>query len=126
MRTTTSPPQTLIPVPEPILPASHPARKAVSSTMYRTIYSKVVLQGQTPNLPVNLQDMTNALVQGWKDDGEWPPKETSVAVEGGRKKGKGGGEGEGDGGQGKRMEMMKGTLLGVGGEGDADGDVKVG
>ena len=25
-------------------------------------------------MPINLQDVVNALVAGWKKDGEWPPK----------------------------------------------------
>lgn len=34
----------------------------------------MVTQGITPAVPINLSDVVRALVQGWKDNGDWPPK----------------------------------------------------
>lgn len=64
----------LIPVAPPFLPASHPVRASINENLYPSIYSKVVVQGMTPTVPVNLADLTKAMVQGWKADGQWPPK----------------------------------------------------
>ena len=67
-------PTTLIPLPPPLVPATHPVREHISESTYPSIYTKVVLQSTTPTIPIGLPDMINALVQGWKNDGEWPPK----------------------------------------------------
>lgn len=66
--------------------------------MYPEIYNKIILQSRTPSVPINLLTLLRALVQGWKDDGEWPPKpgvlEKSFTTR--RKRGgSGGGGGEG-------------------------------
>ena len=54
--------------------------------MYTAIYSKVVVQGLTPTVPIPLSHMVAALVQGWKAEGNWPPKggipSTSIINEG--------------------------------------------
>ena len=34
----------------------------------------MVVQGVTPSIPINLKDVTRALVEGWKRDDAWPPK----------------------------------------------------
>ncbi|KAK8200471.1 hypothetical protein IWZ00DRAFT_535703 [Phyllosticta capitalensis] len=63
--------------PLPVAPrllAHNPIRDSITPRSYPDIYSKIVLQSQTPKVPINLRDMTTALVQGWKADGEWPPK----------------------------------------------------
>jgi hypothetical protein len=49
-------------------------RATITPSIYPSIYSKVVVQALTPTIPINLSDITKALVQGWKADGEWPPK----------------------------------------------------
>lgn len=67
-----SPP--LLPLPPPLLPLSNHIRASITPAGYPSIYSKVVVQGITPTVPINLSDMVGALVQGWKDDGEWPPQ----------------------------------------------------
>lgn len=67
-----SPP--LLPLPPPLLPPSNTIRASITPASYPSIYSKVVAQGQTPLVPINLSDMVGALVQGWKADGEWPPQ----------------------------------------------------
>ncbi|KAF2834606.1 hypothetical protein M501DRAFT_1009059 [Patellaria atrata CBS 101060] len=52
----------------------HAIAAQINPALYPEIYTKVVLSSRTPSVPINLADMTRALVQGWKDDGEWPPK----------------------------------------------------
>ena len=54
--------------------------------MYGQIYAKVILQSRTPSIPINLQTLVNAMVKGWKDDGEWPPKVGAPEPSIGRKK----------------------------------------
>ncbi|KAK8183858.1 hypothetical protein BC567DRAFT_156207 [Phyllosticta citribraziliensis] len=62
-----------LPIAPRILP-HNPIRDSITPRSYPDIYSKIVLQSQTPKVPINLKDMTTALVSGWKADGEWPPK----------------------------------------------------
>lgn len=69
-----SPSPSLLPLPPPILPPENPIRASITPAAYSSIYSKVVTQGLTPTVPVNLSDMVRVLVQGWKENGEWPPK----------------------------------------------------
>ncbi|KAJ5759523.1 hypothetical protein N7520_006679 [Penicillium odoratum] len=64
----------LIPVAPPFLSHENPIRATINSSIYPSIYSKVVVQGMTPTVPVNLAHLTKAMVQGWKADGQWPPK----------------------------------------------------
>ncbi|KAJ5173364.1 hypothetical protein N7492_005957 [Penicillium capsulatum] len=64
----------LVPVAPPFLSTSNPIRATINQNIYPSIYSKVVVQGMTPTVPVNLADLTKAMVQGWKSDGQWPPK----------------------------------------------------
>ncbi|KAK3110694.1 hypothetical protein LTR53_014757 [Teratosphaeriaceae sp. CCFEE 6253] len=72
----TSPADVMIPVCAPILP-DHPIRRRISPPMYHEIYSKIILQGRTPSVPINLGHLVSALIEGWKADGEWPPKSTA-------------------------------------------------
>ncbi|TVY87698.1 hypothetical protein LAWI1_G008426 [Lachnellula willkommii] len=65
---------TEIPIAPPILPPTTGMRKSITPDAYNTIYDKVVLQSLTPSCPINLKDVTRSCVQGWKRDGEWPPK----------------------------------------------------
>lgn len=64
----------LIPVAPPLLSPTNPIRSTITPSIYPSIYTKVVVQGMTPTVPVNLADLTNAMVQGWKSDGQWPSK----------------------------------------------------
>lgn len=73
-------PETLIPVVPSIIPLSNPVRASIDSSVYPSIYSKVVIQSLTPTIPINLADMTKCLVQGWKADGQWPPQGTAQDV----------------------------------------------
>ena len=67
-------PRTLVPVAPPILPPDHPIRATVQPATYPQIYSKIIIQGLAPTVPINLKDVVSSLVVGWKKDGEWPPK----------------------------------------------------
>ncbi|KAJ5826220.1 hypothetical protein N7474_003358 [Penicillium riverlandense] len=64
----------LLPVAPPFISPSNPIRAGINTSIYPSIYTKVVVQGMTPTVPVNLADLTKAMVQGWKTDGQWPPK----------------------------------------------------
>ena len=79
----------LLPVYPSLLPEDNLIRLSIKPAMYPAIYSKVVLQGLTPTVPVRLPEMLGVLVQGWKSEGNWPPKgaapTTSVIQEGGRR-----------------------------------------
>ncbi|KAE8393627.1 hypothetical protein BDV23DRAFT_148906 [Aspergillus alliaceus] len=63
-----------VPVVPSLISGSNPIRASITASMYPSIYSKVVVQGLTPTVPINLADVTKAMVQGWKSDGQWPPK----------------------------------------------------
>lgn len=67
-------PRTLVPVAPPILPPNHPIRATVQPATYPQIYSKIIIQGLAPTVPINLKDVVSSLVVGWKKDGEWPPR----------------------------------------------------
>ena len=61
----------LLPVPSRWLP-SHPARFAsCQEKNYGEIYTRFVVTGTTPNLPINLRDVVRCCVVGWKRDGHW-------------------------------------------------------
>ncbi|RDW90368.1 DUF4050 domain-containing protein [Aspergillus mulundensis] len=70
----------LIPVVPSLIATSNPIRASITPAMYPSIYSKVVIQGLTPTVPINLADMTKAMVQGWKADGQWPPKPQNLVL----------------------------------------------
>src|SRR5271156_5791071 len=76
----------LLPVYAPLIPSSNPVRASIKPSMYAAIYSKVVIQGLTPTVPIPLSQMVAAMVQGWKAEGNWPPKggtpSTSIINEG--------------------------------------------
>lgn len=70
----------LIPVAPPLISPSNPIRATINPSIYPSIYTKVVVQGMTPTVPVNLADLTKAMVQGWKADGQWPPKPAVTSI----------------------------------------------
>lgn len=80
----------LLPIPPPLLP-SHPIRTRINPNTYGEIYSKIIIQSRTPSVPINLSDVTGALVAGWKESGEWPPKPSlpEPAIAGRRKNAEG-------------------------------------
>ncbi|KUJ13147.1 uncharacterized protein LY89DRAFT_591203 [Mollisia scopiformis] len=65
-----------VPVAPSIIPPENAMRASILPAAYNTIYDKVVVQALTPSCPMNLKDVTRSCVQGWKRDGEWPPKPT--------------------------------------------------
>ncbi|KAF2433968.1 hypothetical protein EJ08DRAFT_694000 [Tothia fuscella] len=67
----------LIPVAEPIMPPDHPVRKTLSSRSHSDLYEKLVRDSRTPAIPINLSEMMQIVVQGWRDEGNWPPKGTA-------------------------------------------------
>ena len=84
----------------------------------------MVTQGVSPTVPLNLSDVVRALVQGWKDNGDWPPKGSLEADAGvakgrlsadrsGRKRFFGGdGAGKGMGTADEKIFSAEGKLLG--------------
>ncbi|CAG8219204.1 unnamed protein product [Penicillium salamii] len=70
----------LVPVAPPFIPDTNPVRATIVPSIYPSIYSKVVVQGMTPTMPVNLAHLTKAMVQGWKADGQWPPKPAVTSI----------------------------------------------
>lgn len=58
----------------PRLLSDNPIRASINPKAYPDMYAKIVTSSRTPSVPINLSDMTRALVQGWKDTNEWPPK----------------------------------------------------
>ncbi|KAI8958410.1 hypothetical protein F5Y11DRAFT_40215 [Daldinia sp. FL1419] len=72
----TYPVETLVPIPQPLLPPTTPMRASITVAAYPTIYDKIVLQSATPSCPINLGDVVRSCVAGWKRDGEWPPRGT--------------------------------------------------
>lgn len=80
---------TMVPLAPTLMP-THPIRSRITSHSYPEIYNKIILQSRTPSVPINLRVLMLALIQGWKDDGEWPPKPAVVEKSIGRRKGKDG------------------------------------
>ncbi|TEY78604.1 hypothetical protein BOTCAL_0047g00280 [Botryotinia calthae] len=64
---------TEVPIAKPLLPPDNAMRASINPQAYSTIYDKVILQSLTPSCPINLSDIIQSCVQGWKRDGEWPP-----------------------------------------------------
>ncbi|KAF7593727.1 hypothetical protein BBP40_011019, partial [Aspergillus hancockii] len=69
-----------IPVVPSLISTSNPIRASITPSMYPSIYSKVVVQSLTPTVPINLADVTKAIVQGWRSDGQWPPKPANTSI----------------------------------------------
>ncbi|KAF2470614.1 uncharacterized protein BDR25DRAFT_225070 [Lindgomyces ingoldianus] len=74
-----------VPLATPML-ANNSIRNSITPKIYSDIYNKIVVSSRTPSVPINLSDMTRALVQGWKDNGEWPPKAGPLDPLAGRKR----------------------------------------
>ena len=66
----------LLPVSRPLIPTSNPVRTSMTSRSYSELYEKVVRDNRSPAIPINLAHMTHVIVQGWKDEGNWPPQST--------------------------------------------------
>ncbi|KAF1924720.1 uncharacterized protein M421DRAFT_71913 [Didymella exigua CBS 183.55] len=78
----------LVPVAPRLLP-TNAIRASITPKSYPDIYAKIVSSSRTPSVPINLADMTRALVQGWKDTNEWPPKIGALDPLAGRRRGAG-------------------------------------
>lgn len=72
--------ESYIPIVPSILSETNPIRASITPSMYPSIYSKVIVQSLTPTVPINLADVTKAMVQGWKADGQWPPKPANTNI----------------------------------------------
>jgi hypothetical protein len=70
----------LVPVAPAFISDENPVRATIMPSIYPSIYTKVVVQGLTPTMPVNLAHLTKAMVQGWKADGQWPPKPAVTSI----------------------------------------------
>ncbi|KAL8772493.1 MAG: hypothetical protein Q9209_002445 [Squamulea sp. 1 TL-2023] len=69
--------ETFVPIAPALLsPKDHPFLTPITPALYPTLYSKCIVQSITPSYPINLSHIVRSLVQGWKDEGEWPPKST--------------------------------------------------
>lgn len=69
-----------LPIFPPLLPADDSLRDRINPKAYATIYSKIVVQGLAPNVPIPLVHMIPALVAGWKAEGNWPPQPMSISA----------------------------------------------
>jgi len=129
----------IVPLPAPIIPPSNLIRANITPTAYTNIYNKVIVEGITPKIPINLADMTKAITEGWKANGEWPPtvKAPDVVPNARRKKATGTdvgpaqAPGSGQDKAGRRSLTMRGVgkmkkVLGLKGDGDGDGDGNTG
>jgi hypothetical protein len=68
----------LLPVAPPILPRTHAFRASLLERPDRELYEKLVRDGRTPAVPVNLAHMLRVIVRGWQDEGNWPPRGSAV------------------------------------------------
>lgn len=81
-------PSTIDVVPvAPRMFAENPIRASITPKAYSDIYQKIVLSSRTPAVPINLADMSKALVQGWKESDEWPPRPGMIDPLVGKKRG---------------------------------------
>jgi hypothetical protein len=95
----------LVPIATPIIQSNHPVRVTISSRSASELYDKVVRDQRTPAVPINLSEMIPIIVQGWKDEGNWPPRASAPDPLPGRKRaakaiglrGEGDGKKEGEG-----------------------------
>lgn len=63
----------MVPVAEPIVPHDNIVRTQMISKSPSDLYDKIVRDTRSPVIPINLAHMTRIIVQGWKDEGNWPP-----------------------------------------------------
>ncbi|KIX96596.1 uncharacterized protein Z520_07862 [Fonsecaea multimorphosa CBS 102226] len=82
---TSTEPGPWIPIYPPILPQDNIIRERIKPSAYPTIYSKIVVQGLTPNVPIPLCHMIPALVEGWKSEGNWPPQPSATLAQDAKK-----------------------------------------
>ncbi|KAH9864917.1 hypothetical protein IAQ61_008862 [Plenodomus lingam] len=86
--TSSSAPEPIDMVPiAPRLLESNPIRASITPRAYSDIFQKIVVSARTPSVPINLADMTQALVHGWKETDEWPPRVGTPDPLAGKKRG---------------------------------------
>ena len=78
-----------LPIHPPLIPNSNVVRAAIGPKLYPMIYSKVIVQSLSPSVPIPLPHLVKALVQGWREEGNWPPKVSNDGIADGRAVGKG-------------------------------------
>ncbi|KAL8783399.1 MAG: hypothetical protein Q9213_004658 [Squamulea squamosa] len=67
--------ETFVPIaPSLLSPKDHPFLTPITPALYPILYSKCIVQSIAPSFPINLSHIVGSLVQGWKNDGQWPPK----------------------------------------------------
>jgi hypothetical protein len=71
--------QILFPIAAPLIPSNHRIRESLLSRPDQELYDKLVLDGRTPLVPINLKHMIRVMVSGWKNDGNWPPRSAATA-----------------------------------------------
>ena len=71
----------------PRLLSDNAIRFSITPKAYPDIFQKIVVSSRTPAVPINLADVTAALVQGWKDTNEWPPRQGTLDPLAGKKRG---------------------------------------
>ncbi|KAF2847674.1 hypothetical protein T440DRAFT_470732 [Plenodomus tracheiphilus IPT5] len=76
----------VVPVAPRLLDAN-PIRASITPRAYSDIFQKIVVSARTPSVPINLADMTQALVHGWKETDEWPPRVGALDPLAGKKRG---------------------------------------
>jgi hypothetical protein len=69
----------LLPIAQPLLPSTNPVRSSIMARSDSELYEKVVRDSRTPAVPINLGHMMRVIVQGWRDEGNWPPKGSVVS-----------------------------------------------
>lgn len=67
-----------LPIYPPLIPEEDSVRLRIRPAAYTTIYSKIVVQSLSPNVPIPLTHMIPALVEGWKSEGNWPPPPSAL------------------------------------------------
>lgn len=67
-----------LPIYPPLIPEEDSARLRIKPSAYTAIYSKIVVQSLSPNVPIPLTHMIPALVEGWKAEGNWPPPPSAL------------------------------------------------
>jgi len=73
-------PMWLLPIAPPLIPETHPVRSNIMARSATDLYSRIVKDMRTPAVPINLAHMMNVIVQGWKDEGNWPPRGSAATT----------------------------------------------
>lgn len=69
-----------LPIQPPLIPSTNPIRARLNRDLSPTIYSKFVVQGLTPSVPLPLPLVVQSLIEGWKDENWFPRPSAPPAV----------------------------------------------